>query len=112
MSDHAAIVNISSSLGHKGYAGQSAYAASKHALRGMSKAIANELYTEGIRVHTVCPDGVYTDMLSVARPDLTSEGMIMPDDVAETILFLLQYRTNAVIDEINIRREGKPPYEI
>lgn len=112
LSDHAAIVNISSSLGHKGYAGQSAYAASKHALRGMSKAIANELYTEGIRVHTVCPGGVYTDMLSVARPDLSSEGMIMPDDVAETILFLLQYRTNAVIDEINIRREGKPPYEI
>lgn len=111
-SEHATIVNISSSLGHKGYAGQSAYAASKHALRGMSKSIANELFTEGIRVHTVCPGGVYTDMLGVARPDLSSDGMIMPDDVAETILFLLQFRTNAVVDEINIRREGKPPYEI
>ncbi|MDD2375742.1 MAG: SDR family NAD(P)-dependent oxidoreductase [Eubacteriales bacterium] len=111
-SDAAAIVNISSSLGHKGYAGQAAYAASKHALRGMSKSLANETYTEGIRVHTVCPGGVYTDMLSVARPDLGSEGMIMPDDVAETVLFLLEFRTNAVVDEINIRREGKPPYEI
>lgn len=111
-SDYPTIVNIASSLGHKGYAGQSAYSASKHALRGLSKVIANELYTEGIRVHTVCPGGVYTDMLAVARPDLDSEGMIMPDDVAETILFLLLFRTNAVVDEINIRREGKPPYEI
>lgn len=105
------IVNIASVLAHKGYPDQAAYAASKHALLGFSKSLANEVYQEGIRVHTLCPGGVFTDMVKIARPDLSAEGMIMPDDIAEIIVFLLQQKGNAVIDEINIRRAGKAPYD-
>lgn len=111
-SDHAAIINISSVVGHKGYVNQAAYAASKHAILGFSKSLANEVYTQNIRVHTICPGGVYTDMVKVARPDLTGEDMITPDEMADIILFLLQSRGNAVIDEICVRRTGKQPYDI
>lgn len=111
-SSHAAIINISSTVGHKGYVNQAAYSASKHAVLGFSKSLANEVYTENIRVHTICPGGVYTDMVKVARPDLTGEDMITPDEIADIILFLLQSRGNAVIDEICVHRTGKPPFDI
>lgn len=111
-SDHAAIINISSVVGHKGYPNQAAYAASKHAVLGFSKSLANEVYNQNIRVHTICPGGVYTDMVKVARPDLTGEDLITPEEIADIILFLLQSRGNAVIDEICVHRKGKQPFEI
>ena len=109
-SDHATIINIASVVGHKGYPLQSAYAASKHALIGLSKSLANEVYTDGIRVHILAPGAVYTDMVRIARPDLSPEGMILAEDVAETAAFLIEHRTNAVIDEIQIHRAGKAPF--
>ena len=62
------VINIASVVAHKGYPLQSAYAASKHALLGLSKSLANELYEDGVRVHVISPGGVYTDMAKVARP--------------------------------------------
>lgn len=109
-SRRASIINIASVVAHNGYPLQSAYSASKHALLGFSKSVAAELYAQGIRVHVVSPGGVYTDMIKITRPDLTGENMIMPEDVAETVLFLLKNRTNAVIDEISMHRVGKQPF--
>ena len=109
-SDHAAIVNIASVVGHKGYPLQSAYAASKHALIGMAKSLANEVYDQGIRVHVIAPGAVYTDMVRISRPDLSPEGMILAEDVAEAVWFLVSHRTNAVIDEIQLHRAGKAPF--
>ena len=111
-SNHAEIVNISSVVGHKGYIGQAAYAASKHAVLGLSKSLANEVYTQNIRVHAICPGGVYTDMAKAVRPDLSAEGLITPEEIADIILFLLQHRGNAVIDEIDVHRVGKQPFEV
>ena len=109
-SDHATIINISSVVGHKGYPLQSAYAASKHALIGMSKSLANEVYTEDIRVHVIAPGAVFTDMVRIARPDLTEEGMILPEDIAEVAAFFIEHRSNAVVDEIQVHRAGKAPF--
>lgn len=109
-SDHATIINISSVVGHKGYPLQSAYAASKHALIGMSKSLANEVYTENIRVHVIAPGAVFTDMVRIARPDLTEEGMILPEDIAEVAAFFIEHRSNAVVDEIQVHRAGKAPF--
>ncbi len=109
-SDYATVLNIASVVGHKGYPLQSAYAASKHALIGMSKSLANEVYDRGIRVHIIAPGAVYTDMVKISRPDLSPEGMILAEDIADIALFLLTHRTNAVIDEIQVHRVGKAPF--
>ncbi len=109
-SDRASVINLCSVVSHSGYAMQSAYSASKHALLGFTKSLASEVYNDGIRVHAISPGGVYTDMVKVSRPDLTSEGMIMPQDIAEVVLFLLKNRTNAVIDEILLHRINKTPF--
>ena len=56
------IVMMSSQMGHVGGPHRSIYCASKHALEGMSKALALELGPFGIRVNTVCPTFIDTPM--------------------------------------------------
>ena len=109
-SDRASIINIASVVAHAGYPFQSAYVASKHALLGFTKSLAAEVYKEGIRVHAISPGGVYTDMVKISRPDLTGEGMISPEEIADIVEFLLKNRGNAVIDEIIVHRLGKEPF--
>lgn len=104
------IINIGSVVSHKGYLHQAAYAASKHALLGLTKALAKEVAPEGIRVHMISPGSVYTDMIRIARPDLGPEGMIAPEEIAELAAFLIEHRHNGIIDEIQVHRTGKEPF--
>ena len=105
------IINIASVKAHQGYALQSVYAASKHALLGFSKALAKEYYQKGVRVHVISPGAVFTDMVKISRPDLTGEGMLLPEDIAETVLYLIKMRNSAsVADEIQLHRETKEPF--
>ena len=104
------IINISSVVGVKGYCCQAAYAASKHALMGMTKVLAQELKGEGIRVHAVCPGGVATGMASEMRPDLDASALMAPEEVADIVLFLLTRTGNAVIDEVHVRRAQSDPW--
>src|SRR5262249_13979673 len=57
-----AIVNVSSQMGHVGARRRSVYCASKHAIEGLTRALAVELGGEGIRVNSVCPTFVATPM--------------------------------------------------
>ena len=110
-SDCATILNICSSLAHKGYPCQSIYAASKHALIGWSKSLSNEVYKDNIRIHVISPGGVFTDMVRVSRPDLKPGGMTLPEDIAEVAGFYLSMRMrDAVIDEVQVHRPAKEPF--
>ena len=104
------VINVASVVAHAGYPLQSVYTASKHAMLGFTKSLAREYYKDNIRVHAICPGGVYTDMVRISRPDLTPEGMIMPEEIAEIIHFFLANRGNAVIDEIILHRVNKEPF--
>jgi NAD(P)-dependent dehydrogenase (short-subunit alcohol dehydrogenase family) len=57
-----AIVNVSSQMGHVGAPRRSVYCGSKHALEGITKAMAVELAPEAIRVNAVCPTFISTPM--------------------------------------------------
>ena len=74
------IININSTVGVKGYANQVLYGASKHALMGITKALAKEVQPDGIRVHAVCPGGTDTAMIGDARPDLDRSVLMQPED--------------------------------
>jgi len=58
-----AIVNLSSVAGQVGFAGAAVYAASKHAVEGLTKSAALEGAAAGVRVNAVAPGPVQTDML-------------------------------------------------
>lgn len=106
----ATIVNISSVVGIKGYAKQTAYTASKHALRGWSIALAEELRDSNVRVHVLCPGGVDTDMVGNVRPDIPKEDLIKPEEIAELVVYCATHKGNAVIDEFRIRRSASNPW--
>ena len=108
--ESAYIINIASVVGVKGYPLQSAYTASKHALRGMTISLAEELKGSNIRVHLLCPGGVDTELVQKVRPDIKKQDLIQPDEIAELVLYLVTHKGNAVIDELHIRRAASSPW--
>jgi 3-oxoacyl-[acyl-carrier protein] reductase len=98
------IVNVASLAARNGFAGGSAYAASKHAVLGFGRSLMLELRKEGIRVITACPGSVDTGMLR-DQPMLNSNParILQPEDVAEAILQALRLPERALVSEIDIR---------
>jgi NAD(P)-dependent dehydrogenase (short-subunit alcohol dehydrogenase family) len=93
-----AIVNISSTNGHAGAAGASVYAASKHAVEGLTKSAALEVAWSGVRINAVAPGPTETGMLNrFAGSAERKAGLVstvplgrvaQPDEIANAILFL------------------------
>jgi NAD(P)-dependent dehydrogenase (short-subunit alcohol dehydrogenase family) len=63
------LINISSQMGHVGGPDRAVYAASKHALEGMTKAMAIEWGPHGIRVNTLCPTFIRTPLAEQTLKD-------------------------------------------
>ncbi len=104
--DNPLIINISSVVGFKGYAGQAAYASSKHALAGFTKVLAKEVQNDGIKVHMISPGGVNTEMVQEMRPDIDTEQLIQPEEIAELVEFLVTRKGKGTIDHFYIRRQS------
>jgi Dehydrogenases with different specificities (related to short-chain alcohol dehydrogenases) len=110
-SSYATIINMSSVVGYKGYVDQGAYGASKHALMGMTKTLAQEVLKDNIRVHVIAPGGVATEMIKGMRPDIDTSDLISPEEIADIAMFILTHRGNAVIDEFNVHRHASSPWK-
>ena len=94
-----AIVNTSSGAGVIGIAGQSAYAAGKHAIIGLTKAAALDYAASGVRINAVCPGIIETPMMDRFSGG-TEEGrqrvigqepigrMGRPEEIASAVLWL------------------------
>jgi len=90
------IINISSVVGQAGSAGQANYAASKAALIGMSKSLAQELGSRSITVNVVAPGFITSDMTKNLPEErkqkilasIPMERVGTPEDVAAAVVFL------------------------
>lgn len=94
------IVNISSRAGKIGFAGWGAYGATKFGLVGLSESLYRELAQFGIKVTTLCPSWIDTDMAKRGGSPLASEEMIQPDDLMKTIRWLMSLSPAACIREV------------
>src|SRR5271169_3126041 len=111
------IVNLSSTMGHRGASGASLYTASKHAVEGLTKSAALEGAASGIRVNAVAPGPVETGMLDrftgtaerkaglVAGVPMKRAGT--PEEIAQTIVFLGSDKAGFVTGHILSADGGK-----
>ncbi|HXF44085.1 MAG TPA: SDR family oxidoreductase [Candidatus Paceibacterota bacterium] len=115
------IVNISSLAGHRGHPGLGAYCASKFGVVGFSDVLAMELKGMGVKVYTVCPGGVDTNMyhgiskvesryvgFSYGSKDIEEERKLIlkPEDVAELVVELVLEQKLPSGSQIEIFKRG------
>lgn len=104
------IVTMSSQMGVVGYPGRAAYCATKHAVNGLTKALAVEWAPEGIAVNAVAPTFVRTPMTErmLANPEFAAEverrlpggEMASVEDVAAAVVYLASPRAGSVTGHV------------
>ena len=103
-----AIVNLSSVVGEMGNAGQTAYAATKAGLIGLTKSVARELASRSVRCNAVTPGFIDTDM-TAALPEATKQKMLegiplsrlgTADDIARAVCFLASDQASYITGEV------------
>ena len=102
------IINMTSVVGISGNAGQANYAASKAGMIGLTKSVAKELGSRGVRVNAIAPGFIATDMTGVLNEDLKKqlilniplrrEGKV--EDVANVAVFLASDMASYVTGQV------------
>ncbi len=104
------VINISSGAGLRGLPGSTAYSASKAALIAFGQALGDEVRPHGLRVNTICPGPVDTEMLkqSAVRDYLLKSGVKLfdPDEIASAALFLATDMSGKMNSQVLVMRDG------
>jgi NAD(P)-dependent dehydrogenase (short-subunit alcohol dehydrogenase family) len=104
------IINVSSESGLEHYEGNGAYGVSKHGLNALAEYIQVENQALGIRVDTICPGMVVTEMTE-KWSGLNHEKCLTPEDVADLVLWLLSRRPNVKIGRPLLIQTMENPWE-
>ncbi|HEX6383454.1 MAG TPA: SDR family oxidoreductase [Anaerolineae bacterium] len=107
---HGHIINISSESGMEYYPGDGAYGVSKHALNALGEYIQRENQELGIRVDTICPGMVVTEMTE-RSPGLNHDKCLYPEDIADLVLWLVTRRPNVKIGRPILIQTMENPWE-
>jgi NAD(P)-dependent dehydrogenase (short-subunit alcohol dehydrogenase family) len=101
------VVNTSSISGKHGEPWLSVYSASKHGVVGWTEAMNKELGADGIKSTALCPAFVDTPMTDFVKEQVSPDEMIRPEDIAESVRFLLRVSPACVVPEIMFVRPGE-----
>jgi len=85
----------------------SVYSATKHGVVGFTEAMNSELSGEGIKSTALCPAFVDTPMTDFVKGHVPAEQMIQPEDVAESVRYLLKLSPMCMVPEIMFLRPGE-----
>jgi 3-oxoacyl-[acyl-carrier protein] reductase len=102
-----AIINIGSISAKAGQANTAAYSASKFGLLGFTQSLFEEVREYGVKVSVILPGFVDTPLIPQNKRVDRSK-MIRPEDIAETVLFVLSSPPNSCPVEITVRPQQTP----
>jgi NADP-dependent 3-hydroxy acid dehydrogenase YdfG len=112
------IINVSSIAGRKTFPGHVAYCGTKFAVHAMSENLREEVSARDVRVITIAPGAVETELLSHTTDDAIKQnygewkaqmgGVLAPETVAETIRFAYEQPQNVCIREIVLAATRQP----
>jgi NAD(P)-dependent dehydrogenase (short-subunit alcohol dehydrogenase family) len=108
MRESASIVNVTSGVSVEGRAEWGAYSVSKFGLEGLTQILAAELKDRGIRVNSVDPGGMRTDMRAAAYPDEDPTTRITPEENTAVFLYLASDESIDVTGERFKAQEFQP----
>lgn len=97
------IVNIGSLAGKQAFAGGAAYCASKFGLIGFSEALMQEVRYDHVRVSYVMPGSVNTSFGRSGQQDPSTTWKLLPEDVAEVVVNLLESDPRALSSRVELR---------
>ena len=100
------IVNIASAYYASGETEESAYCAAKFGVRGFTESLIEEGRPYNVRACSICPDYVATSEAD-DDPLVRNKDMLRPEDVAKTVLWLLDLSPVSVVKEIVLDRLGR-----
>jgi NADP-dependent 3-hydroxy acid dehydrogenase YdfG len=100
------IVNIASIAGKYPLPGMSLYGASKAGLISMSETVKEEVRNNNICISIINPGAVATDIWDHIPVNYDRSKMIKPEEVADTVLFVLTNANNCTVDEITVLPRG------
>ncbi len=103
---NALVVNTASISGKRGEAWLSVYSATKHGVVGWTEAMNKELSSRGIKSTALCPAFVDTPMTDFVKEAVKAEDMIRPQDISESVRYLLRTSPGCVIPEIMFEMPG------
>lgn len=101
------IINISSLAGQNAHPRMAAYNASKFALNGFTEALMQEVRQDNIKTSAICPGSVNT-FFGGDVPGDEKSWQLQPEDIAQTVLDLLNMESRALPSKVEIR-PSKPP---
>ncbi len=99
------IINVSSSVGKVGKRRWGAYAASKFALEGFTQVLAEEVRGSGIRVNSIDPGAMDTDMRHAAYPDEDRSKLKSPSEVADAFVYLASDRSRGTTGQCIVAQD-------
>jgi NAD(P)-dependent dehydrogenase (short-subunit alcohol dehydrogenase family) len=101
-SERGHVFNIASVAARQGFAGNTAYCASKYGLRGFGDALREDLREQGIRVSTVYPASTDTTIFDGVPGDWDRSKMNRPEDVAEVVWKAYQAGPDEDVDDLDV----------
>jgi 3-oxoacyl-[acyl-carrier protein] reductase len=93
------IVNVSSVLGKEACPELSAYCAAKFGVVGFTESLIEEARSHNVRACSICPNYVETRMTQ-DDSEMPDEEMLRPEDIAKTVLWLLDLSPVSVVREV------------
>ncbi len=113
------IINISSIAGKKTFANHAAYCGSKFAVSAITENVREEVADFGVRVTSICPGAVETELLGHTTSDeikagynewkKTMGGVLIADDIARAALFIQEQPQQVCIRELQVAPTRQQP---